>query len=57
MVQTPRLKGLLFNAGDFDFTLGTDRPLRTNWLTVGIHTSHISNHFGFIRFEGVSNSA
>jgi hypothetical protein len=38
-VQTPRLKGLLFNAGDFDFTLGTLRPLRTNWLTVGIHTS------------------
>jgi len=38
-VQTPRLKGLLFKAGDFDFTLGALRPLRTNWLTVGIHTS------------------
>ena len=38
-VHTPRLKGLLFNAGDLDFTFGALRPLRTSWLTVGIHTS------------------
>src|SRR5471030_2541412 len=43
IVQTPRLNGLLLKAGDLYFTFGTLRPLRTNWLTVGIHTSfHIS---------------
>ena len=46
-VQTPRLKGLLFKAGDLDFTLGTLRPLRTNWLTVGIHTSLHTFHPSF----------
>jgi hypothetical protein len=35
-VHTPRLKGLLFNAGDFDLLLGALRPFRTSWFTVGI---------------------
>jgi len=30
------LKGLLFNAGDFDLLLGALRPFRTSWFTVGI---------------------
>ena len=35
-VQTPRLNGFCLSAGDFDLTLGVERPFLTNWLTVGI---------------------
>src|SRR5579859_5990903 len=42
IVHTPRLKGLDFSAGAFDFTFGTARPLRTSWFTVGIRSSYFA---------------
>jgi hypothetical protein len=41
-VHTPRLNGLFFSAGDFDFTGDDVRPLRTNWFTVGIVLSYFA---------------
>lgn len=35
-IQTPRRNGFESSAGDLDFALMTFRPLRTNWLMVGI---------------------
>src|SRR6188474_95238 len=34
-VQTPRFCGAPRSAGVFVFALGTERPFRTSWLTVG----------------------
>jgi hypothetical protein len=38
-VQTPRRIGHEANAGDLDLYFAGDRPLRINWLTVGIMVS------------------
>src|SRR5215475_10275608 len=35
-MQTPRRKGELSKAGDLDLCFSLLRPLRTNWLIVGI---------------------
>ena len=35
-IQTPRRKGELSKAGDLDLCFNLRRPLRTNWLIVGI---------------------
>jgi hypothetical protein len=38
-MHTPRRKGAISKAGDLDLRLNLLRPLRTNWLIVGISTN------------------
>ncbi|SPE58810.1 conserved hypothetical protein [Verrucomicrobia bacterium] len=38
-MQTPRRKGEVSKAGDLDLCFSFRRPLRTNWLIVGIRIS------------------